>query len=182
MSNPNTITTPKQSNQGHNVIKVDQLQRNQEDCKQTLEVLLSCVRNPKQHLGQRVVLRKSKHFAKDMQTLEKIGYVRNPEQQCFELPQKPTPCPFKDKDLKSVMRIADDDQDFVSKMEWLENNGYTRNADKNCWESMSSPVVSIAQKKLTMNAAGNLFNLTKATTAVAFVLLGSATGLFIKAL
>ena len=130
MSNPNTNTTPKQNND--DVIDVEQLQRNAEDCTQTLNHFLSCARNPAQKLGQRVSLQDDKHYGRNIQFLEQLGYIRNSDDDCWEFKEKVS-CPFK-KDPGERVELKEHDKEFRQKMIWLEQNGYLRHPDQFIWE------------------------------------------------
>ena len=191
MSNPNTDTTPKKKTDGDtnvSVINIDQLQRNSEDCKISLQVLLSCARNPEAKLGKIVHIQEDANFAKNMRILEQLGYVRNSEKQCFELPQGQMKCPFKQTPPPRV-QLKDSDKQYIAKLNWLESNGYTRNKEDDCFELDEKAITAfnqsekqyriyLKQKKLAVK----LFNGTKTVTAVAFMIVGGIAGFFIDSL
>ena len=191
MSNPNTDTTPKKNTDDDtnvSAIKVNQLQRNNEDCKASLQVLLSCARNPEAKLGKIVHIQEDSNFAKNMRILEQLGYVRNSEKQCFELPKGQMKCPFKQTPPPRV-QLKDSDKTYIAKLNWLESNGYTRNREDDCFEldekaitafnqSEKQPLISLKQKE----ASAKLFNATKTVTAVAFLVVGGVAGFLIDSL
>jgi len=189
MSNPDTNTTPKKnSDDTTNVINVDLLQRNKEDCKASLEVVLSCARNPEAKLGRTVHINEDKNFAKNMRILEQLGYMRNSEKQCFELPKPQMKCPFKETPPPRV-QLDDGDKAYIVKLNWLESNGYSRNKDDDCFELDEKAITAFQkdqQQALTTlkrkESAVKLLNMTKSVTAVAFLVVGGVTGFLIDSL
>ncbi len=189
MSNPNTETTPKKGNDGNtNVINVDLLQRNKEDCSASLEVVLSCARNPEAKLGRIVHIKEDANFAKNMRILEQLGYVRNSEKQCFELPQGKMKCPFKQTPPPRI-QLKDSDKKYIAKLNWLESNGYTRNKEDDCFELDEKAITAFDQEEkhslITLKrkeSAVKLFNVTKSVTAVAFLIVGGVAGFLIDSL
>ena len=158
--------------------KINTTTLNQEEQAVSVSLFLSFLRNPENKLGQRIVLPNDKYFAENMRQLEKMGYVRNPEKQCFEYPQKPVPCPFKNEPGK-VVQIADNDSKFIEKMHWLEKNGYERNPLNNCWEVNQQPsVVSVKQR----NFGKKMVKITKSLTTTSLVVAGSVLSIFISSL
>jgi len=191
MTDPNADTTPEKNANGEtNVspIKLDQLKRNNEDCKTSLEVVLSCARNPEAKLGKVVYIKEDANFAKNMRILEQLGYVRNSEKQCFELPTGQMKCPFNQTPPPRV-QLKDSDKKYIAKLNWLESNGYTRNKEDDCFELDEKAITAFNQSEkqaqITLKrkeSALKLINGTKTVTAVAFLIVGGIAGFLIDSL